>query len=485
MNMSTALNNALSGLNAASRGAAVVSGNIANALTPGYARRSLELTTSPVSGNGVRVVGITRHQDPVLAANLRATTSDLAATSAIAQFHATFENLVGTTDDATSLSARLATFESRLITAASLPESAERLDQVARAGRDLTAALNAASEGVRQTRSDADRTIGKQVTALNTALQDIEALNARIPAIRNSGGDIGALLDQRQVLIDQVNELVPVNVIARDNDQVSLYADGGLILLEGTAVEFGFATTGETKPHMTVDNGLLSGLEVNGNPVRISGDYAQIRGGALMAQFEIRDTLAVDAQADLDAVARDLIERFETAGLDPTVTATDPGLFTDDGSRFDPAMQIGLASRISLNAAVDPDAGGDSWKLRAGLGAAVPGNPGDASQLQAFSAILADARPITGAGFGTGNMRAAEIAEALLSKAGTDAHVSDTRKTFAANAQLEMQKIVAEQGVDSDVELQRMMQIEQSYAANARIVAVVDELMDTLLRLWS
>ena len=48
MNMSTALNNALGGLTAASRGAAVVSGNIANALTPGYARRSLELATSQI-----------------------------------------------------------------------------------------------------------------------------------------------------------------------------------------------------------------------------------------------------------------------------------------------------------------------------------------------------------------------------------------------------------------------------------------------------
>ena len=80
-------------------------------------------------------------------------------------------------------------------------------------------------------------------------------------------------------------------------------------------------------------------------------------------------------------------------------------------------------------------------------------------------------------------MRAAEIAEALLSKAGANAHTADQRSSFAANAQLEMQKIVAEQGVDSDAELQRLMQIEQAYAANARIVAVVDELMDTLLRL--
>lgn len=483
MNMSTALNNALGGLGAASRGAAVVSGNIANALTPGYARRSLELTTSALAGNGVRVVGVTRHQDPVLLANRRAADADMSSANALATFHSGLEKLVGRADDANGLSARFARFESSLITAASLPDSTQRLDQAARAASDLSGALNVAAEGVRQMRSDADRTIGKQVDKLNQTLQDIEALNAKIPAIRNSGGDIGALQDQRQILIDLINELVPVNVIARQNDQVSLYSDGGLILLEGTAASFSFTTTGETMPHMTVANGLLSGLALNGEPVRVSGDFAQIRGGALAAQFEIRDDLAIQAQTDLDTAARDLIERFETPGLDPTATATDPGLFTDNGARFDPTAPAGLALRIDLNSVVDPDKGGDSWRLRAGLGAALSGNPGDATQLQAFGAVLDSPRPITGASFGTGNMRGAEIAEALQSQAGAAAHAATTRQSFAATAQLEMQKIVAENGVDSDVELQRLMQIEQAYAANARIVAVVDELMDTLLRL--
>ncbi|WP_298936451.1 flagellar hook-associated protein FlgK [uncultured Ruegeria sp.] len=483
MNMSTALNNALGGLTAASRGAAVVSGNIANALTPGYARRSLELTTSPISGNGVRTVGVIRHQDPVLTANRRVTDADLARQTAISDFHSRFEGLVGSPEDATSLAARLSSFDGSLITAASLPDSAERLDQAARTGRDLANSLNTASEGVRKARSDADRKIGAQVDNLNRDLKDIEDLNARITAVRNSGGDIGALLDHRQILIDQVNELVPVNVVARANDQVSLYSDGGLILLEGKAAEFLFSTTGDTKPHMTVANGLLSGLEMNGKPVRISGDTAQIRGGALAAQFTIRDDLSVEAQNQLDSVARDLIERFETPGLDPTALATDPGLFTDDGNRFDVAFLPGLASRISLNSIVDPDAGGDSWKLRAGLGAAGPGDPGDSAQLQAFGAILRDARPVSGSVLGTGDMRAAEVTEALLSKAGANAHAADQRKTFANGARLQMAQIEAEQGVDTDQELQRLMQIEQTYAANARVITVVDELLQTLLRL--
>jgi len=332
-------------------------------------------------------------------------------------------------------------------------------------------------------RSDADRTIEAEIETLNQTLQVLEDLNARIPAIRNSGGDVGAFQDQRQALIDTVNELIPVNAVARQNDQISLYSDGGLILLEGSAAEFSVSTTGDTLPHMTVANGLLSGLEMNGNPVRTLGDTAQIRGGALAARFEIRDELAVEAQTQLDAVARDLIERFETPGLDPTAAATDPGLFTDDGNRFDTAAPPGLALRIILNAVADPDAGGESWRLRSGLNAATPGDPGDATQLQAFGDILEDAGPVSGSPFGTGNMRAAEVAEALLSRAGASAHTAENRRTFANTARTEMARIEAEQGVDTDTELQNLTQIQQIYGANARMLTVVDELMDTLLRL--
>ncbi|WP_170755356.1 flagellar hook-associated protein FlgK [Ruegeria lacuscaerulensis] len=483
MNMSTALNNAIGGLTAASRGASVVSENIANALTPGYARRSLELTTNTISGHGVRTVGVVRNQDPVLTANRRTADAELARQSTVSGFHSRMEGLVGTPDDATSLAARLADFDGALITASSLPDSSERLDQVARTGRDLANSLNAASEGLRDLRSDADRSIGRFIDRLNQTLTDIEALNAKIPAVKYAGGEIGALLDQRQVLIDQVNEVIPVNVVPRANDQVSIYSDGGLILLEGTAAEFTFTTTGETKPHMTVANGLLSGLQMNGNPVRTSGDNAQIKGGALAAEFEIRDELAVEAQGNLDTVALDLIERFETPGLDPTALATDPGLFTDEGNRFDPTAPAGLASRINLNSIVDPDNGGQSWKLRAGLGAITPGDPGNATQLQAFGAALSQARPVAGSPFGTGDMRASDLTEALLSRTGANAHTASQRLAFANSAQLEMTKIEAKQGVDTDQELQRLIQIEQIYSANARLISVVDELMETLLRL--
>ena len=47
----------------------------------------------------------------------------------------------------------------------------------------------------------------------------------------------------------------------------------------------------------------------------------------------------------------------------------------------------------------------------------------------------------------------------------------------------ELQNLQREDGVDSDFELQRLMLIEQAYAANARMIQTVDEMMQQLLRL--
>ncbi len=483
MTITSAFNSALSGLTAAGRATGIVSDNIANALTPGYARRSIEVATNGYSGTGVRVVGVARHTDPVLLSNRRDADAAQGYASTIADFHAALENAIGTTDDASSITSRLAEFESALLQAASMPESATRLGLAVTGAKDLASSISSASETLRQTRSDADRSIASQIDRLNAALKNVEDLNQKIQDISGSGGNVNALLDQRQKAVDEINEITPVNIAQRGNGQIALFTDGGAILVDGKAATLSFNLTGETKPHMTVQNNLLSGLEINGIAVNTSGPTSAIRGGTLAAQFEVRDVLSVQAQEDLDAVARDLIERFEATGLDNTVSAGQAGLFTDDGNPFSATAPAGLAGRIEVNAIVDPDYGGDTWKLRTGLGATTPGEQGDARQLKAFEDALTAKRTQPDDRFGTGDLTAAGLSAALLSKVASDNSTSSRALSFASANQAEMTRIEKENGVDTDAEVQNLILVEQAYAANARVIQVVDELMDTLLRL--
>ena len=483
MSLTTALNSALSGLNVAGRASGVVSDNIANAMTPGYARRSVMLSSQGDISPGVRFLGIQRHVDPGILANRRATDAALGAASEISGFYNRLSQVLGDVTDPASLSGRLTEFENALTTAASFPESTQRLDQVALRANDLVAAITGAAETVQKMRSDADRAIGVQVDRLNTLLSNVQDMNARITAASSGGAETASLLDQRQVLIDEINKIVPVNVVNRDRGQVALYTDGGAILLDGPAAKITFEPVHGIVAAMTIEGGALFGLEVNDRPVRTDSERGALRGGTLGAAFQIRDELGVAVQAELDALARDLVERFQDPSLDSSLPAGAAGLFTDYGAAFNPVDEIGLAERLKVNPTADPAQGGESWRLRDGLGAATPGSPGDARFLQALAdALNSDRTPASGS-FGTGTLSAPELAATFLSAIGQDRTVAEQRLSFATSSQFEMSQAELANGVDTDAELSNLILIEQSYAANARMIEIVDELMQTLLRL--
>ncbi|WP_406647846.1 flagellar hook-associated protein FlgK [Aliisedimentitalea scapharcae] len=483
MSITSTFNTALSGLSAARRSALTISDNLANALTPGYARRTTELVSQGDLFPGVRVAGVVRNVDPAVVSSRRGAEAELGGATAQAQFFDRMATLVGDPTSATSIGSRLAAFDGALIEAASLPHSPQRLDQAVAQAHDLASSLSDAAEGLRNMRTQADQSIATQVDKLNTALAEVQKLNVRITAAQSGGNDAAALMDQRDMLIDNINVMVPVKVVARDFGQVALYSDGGAILLDGQAAELKFTATRDTMPHMSVDNGLLSGLEINERPVRTDNLRGAIRGGTLAAQFEIRDELAVSAQDALDAAARDLVERFQDAALDSTVSVGAAGLFTDDGAAFDPANEVGISNRISVNAAVDPTQGGESWRLRAGLGASDPGDPGEARLLQAFGAALDAPRLMGSMLLGPGSMSADAVANSLLSHFASLDGRAEQSLGYASVLLTETQRIEQEQGVDTDAELQNLMLVEKAYAANARMLQTVDELMETLLRL--
>ncbi len=483
MSLTTALNSAVSGLRVASRATELVSENIANASTPGYARRSLAVSSLVTGGRGVRITGVQRHMDPALQASRRQADAEQSHARVVAQFHTRLSAAVGEPGDSASVTGRLATFEASLISAASRPDSAQRLDAVVRAANDLAAGINRASQEASNLRSDADRNLNAEVDRLNDALIEVERLNTRIRSVASTGGPAEGLVDQRQLLVDEINKIIPVNVVARASGEIALYSNGGATLLDGSAAEVSFTPVNLVTPEMTQASGALSGLQINGFPIASDAQSAHLRGGALAAQFRIRDELGPEALSQLDQLAADLIQRFETAGLDPTISAGDAGLFTDSGAPYDPALLTGLAGRLAINAAVDSAQGGASWRMRDGLGAAAPGPQGDSSLLQAFGSVLESPRAQSSGVLTTGDVSAAALATALSSATAQGQARADQALSWAAGSFNELQRAEAANGVDTDQELQSLLVFELNYGANARVIEVVDEMMQRLLRI--
>ncbi|HMO70203.1 MAG TPA: flagellar hook-associated protein FlgK, partial [Paracoccaceae bacterium] len=388
MTISATLSNALSGLNVAARGAETVSQNVANALTPGYGRREIEVSARVVgtAGQGAQVTGIRRLADMVAIGDRRLAEALLADRSLRATALKRIEDAIGTPEAGASISARIADLERTLIEATSRPEAEARLSSAVDAARGLASALNAASRAVQDVRMDADAAIAASVERINSGLARIAELNGQIRSAIGAGHDASALMDQRQVEIDRLAADLPLREIDRGMGQVALYTAGGAALLDGVLpARFDFVPAGVITPDMTLASGALSGLMLNGRPAPM-GEGSLLAGGALAAAFALRDTVAPSIQADLDALARDLAERFETLVPDATRGPGDPGLFTDAGGAVLAANETGLAGRLRVAAAVDPVQGGAAWRLRDGLGAAAPGPAGETRLLSGLAA---------------------------------------------------------------------------------------------------
>ncbi|WP_136636003.1 flagellar hook-associated protein FlgK [Pseudooceanicola onchidii] len=484
MSISAALSNALSGLTASSRSANVISSNVANAMTEGYGRRDVELT-SRIAGasGGVQVAAITRHSDPALTHDLRAADSDLNYSDTIATFRTRMEDILGTPEDSFSLSAQVVSLENSLITAASRPDLPERLSAVLTASQRLATTFNDASGGIQKLREEADAEIDAAVTRLNEMTKQVDDLNDAISRARYTGGDTAGLMDHRQKVIDEIAQYVPVREVQREGGAVALMTPGGAFLVDGTAADLSFTRTNIITPYQTVDAGQLSGLELNGNPVATSGGVSALGGGRLAALFSVRDDLAVEAQSRLDTVARDMVERFQQSGLDATRGPTDPGLFTDGGGAFNAADEVGISARISVNALVDPAQGGATWRLRDGLGAATTGSPGDSSLLNDLNAVLSERRIPPSGSFGTAGITASGLSSSLLSLAGTERQLSEQSMAYDKTRHSELQERFLADGVDTDDEMQRLMLVEQAYAANARVIQTMDDLLNILMGL--
>lgn len=483
MSFGTAFASALSGLTAAAKASELVSSNIANATTPGYGRRALALaaqTTGP-NGQGVKIVSIIRAEDRPLLNDRRLAQSAVGDAQARQAFFDRLQTLMGTPDQTSSLSGRAAAFGSALTEAVSHPESDVRLATVAATAKALASGLAAIGADIQTARTRADAEIATQVQQLNVALGRAAKLNGQIQAGISAGQDTSALQDQRQQTIDQIAQILPLREVSQSDGTVALYTTGGAVLLDRRPSVFGFTPTAAISPAMSQQLGGLSGLTLNGVATATSGVESFLLGGTLAANFALRDDIAVSAQAQIDAVARDLVERFQNTTIDSTRTVGAPGLFTDASGHFDAANEVGLAQRLTLNAAVDPAQGGALWRLRDGLGAISPGPPGANILLASLNAALTGRRQTASGGF-LPSLRSFSVLTAdLLSMTAAKTLSAQGEMTFASTRLDTFTSLEAQGGVDTDFEMQSLLQIEQSYTANAKVLKAVGDMMQTLL----
>jgi flagellar hook-associated protein 1 FlgK len=369
------------------------------------------------------------------------------------------------------------------MSAVASPQSLTTLSDAVEAARLLARSVNYVAEENVRLRTEADREIARQVGQVNDTLHRIADANAKITTLRTQGEDVSGLQDERDRLIDSISSIIPLRAVRREGDQIAIYSANGAALLDGRVWELGF-TPGPSvvTADMTVGAPLSALTQDQGGaaPATLATGTGSgpIDGGSLGALFEIRDTIVPGFDAEMDRYAEELIARFRDLMPAGALDGAGEGLFVENAA----AASSSLAGRLSINAAVDPTQGGEAWRLRAGLSAATPGDEGFGDYLQGLADAMAANRAPAGWITQNASSSAAIMASEIASFFAGRSARSDDAQAFLTARQTALADSEANAiGVDTDRELQSLILVEQAYAANARVLSVIDGLLNLLL----
>lgn len=468
MSFSATLANSLSGLSAASLRAEILSFNIANANTDNYARR--QVTLEPVVPGGVRASGIERLNGGPLEERLVKAEARSAGEGVKAEALAAINKAYGEPGDPDGLFAVFVRFEEALADLRLTPESGAAQLGLLRAATDLAETFARLDTEAQAMRLEADGAIAATVDRLNDALQELDRLNDE--ARRPRGASLDNVAERQRALVREIGGALDVSVAGTYGGQVQLRTGGGLLLLGEEPQALQFTPAGTASFNLSYAAGDFSGLLI-GNQDVTPGNLQGLRGGSLEAQFAIRDSLAPAFAARLDALATELSERSALA--DPT---------SPDGLFVLAAGAASAAQRIAVNPQVDPDQGGALYRLRDGVGAAVPGPAAGDGVLGALNDALLATRPLSVATGAPNPLNFKDTLGAVASQLATETlrarGASETAQTALGSLTGEIARITA---VDTDQELQDLLLVEQAFAANARVIQAADDMLAQLLEI--
>ena len=488
MNLSSALDLARSSLLTSGAQSALVSRNLSGANEAGFSRRVVSLV-SRLDGLGPDV-SVARASDARMVATVQTAASGAAASDAINAAYGTIETALGDARAENSLGASLAALSASLVTYAGSPAQSEAGTQVLAKAQSLVSTLRNASASAQTARQDADTGIAASVASINGLLGDLESIDKAIVGGKSNTAGQADRLDARDRILSALSEQMGIVVRPRADNSVAVYCDSGIALFDRTARSVSFSATPGLAAGSSGNSVIIDGVDATG-----IGSPMRLQSGKLAGLVQVRDVIAPQVQNRLDEVARGVVAAFAEKDQSANPSLPDrAGLFVIDGaSALPPAsLQNGFAARISVNPNADPAQGGLIEHIRDG-GLADLGNlayrynaannSGYADRLNQMADALGAKQNFDAiAGLAT-NGSVESFSTQLLSAFEADrksaSELGDSRTALHDQAK---QALGNATGVNIDDEMSRMLDIERSYQASAKLLTTANSMFTTLLQ---
>ncbi len=454
MSLDGSLSIATSGLAAVQGQIAVVSQNVANANTAGYTEEVAPAVASSAGGqpDGVRLGVATRVAAPFVQSSLYLQNADVSYQTVTSNALSAITSVEGSTDSSTgssgSLTALLSNLQSGLTSLEADPTSSAQQQSVLSSANQLAVGLNSLAGTYAQQRQTASDSIANQVQDANADLQTIGTLSNQIVGLQALGQSTASLEDQRQAAMTSLSGLVSVKFAAQPSGAMSVTTVSGLTLpTDGSETLTYDAQTlsqsGTAPQIMLTPTGGGAAVQVTGS----------LSGGSIGANVTLRDTTIPSYMTQLDQFATQLATQFNNSGMP---------LFQDATGAV-PASSVGFASDIAVSASAS--ASPSTFFTVGNIGAV------DGSVFNSY------ADPNSGAS----TSLSGQVTD-LLAGQGADAQAAQSALSDATGLQSSLSTQVTNvTGVSVDSEMSKMISLQNSYQANAKIITAVQSMYTALL----
>lgn len=485
-------------LAAQSRALDVTGHNIANQATPGYSRqRAVLTTTNPYTvpgmhnstsagqvGTGVQVSTIYRLRDSYIDYQLRSQSQYLG--KAIAE-NQTLDRVEGIFGDLQGGGIKTA-----------ISQFFNAWQDLSRDGSNETVRAIVQQRGVavadmfrhvdgqlQDVVDDINHGIKLTVTDINSIVDRIASLNVQIQTNELGGKNANDLRDRRDLLIDELSQLVNLHVF-ESHGQLSLVVNGVSLVRHESVTHMKLADAPDSDGFRQVVWINSSGGE--GNPVNAtSGRLAGLESSREKTKgyMEQLDGLAKEfAEAVNEAHQKGFTLDGEAGGLFFVGLEYIPAQYDTDGNLAVPAVQGTISARhFHVNPDVLDESLGKGRIAAAAMDA--DGNivAGDGSNALAIAQLrnkLLFRTDPSKDDSGTATLE--QFYEGILGTLGVDAQhaLQLLENQTLLVEQLEMRRSSIS-GVSLDEEMTNMIQFQHAYNAAARLVTVIDEILDTLI----
>ena len=488
------------GMAAAQTALQTTSHNIANANTEGYSRQRINFTASNPHtlpgvgqiGTGVKMQSVVRVVDDYLTEQTQTEAATLEMYSQKADALGQLESIFNEPSE-NGLSNSISKFYSAWAHLSANPELTAAKTTVSQEAETLTDTVNQMASQMQELQEATTQDISKQVLDFNAKVKQLDTLNQQIFSVAVKGQTPNDLLDQRDELVGELTNITSIEVATDAFQRAFIRIDGTEILGENTMRTLSVVTGTDED-----GNALIStdGSKANTRPADAVFEVGQLILGTETdgaTAFRAMTSTSGHVRGSQEALTEINTKRKELDKLTTTMAKAVNTVHSGNGEGI-AFFDLGSGANAALTIKVNKEITTDPRNINAGksLTASAAGDGTRAGAIASLQTQILDyatdenrfdydeTTMVLAAQ--SGGRTTADAYNDIVTRMGITKQQADDRVESQGQVVSFLEERRASiSGVSVNEEVVDIMKYQSAFQANAKVLAVVSEMLDTLI----